>query len=306
MEALVCDICGGNLAVGTGGKIFCGSCGMEYTQERMREKYQERNNVHRVVGSRKTVNWMKRGSAAVSAGNLEEAYECFTRVLEVDPENWRAIFEKGKAGAFQSTLENLRVNELDEGITIALEIIQRSNSAEVEIAEIKNEFAVAQFTLNNAITDLMDENLFEIEDLYYHSHFKQIWNTKLRFLKNVEMLEDALRLIVDLQDDLSKGNVIEFKKRMCMDIVSACRSDQFWYDKSKSTLGYAGFSSSEKQDYLDKFSSLLYDIRFVEPDFATTKYSQPDPFDAGFEADRVDRIVAYWKKQDDKRRLKIT
>ena len=54
------------------------------------------------------------------------------------------------------------------------------------------------------------------------------------------------------------------------------------------------------------FLSLLYDIRFVEPDFATTKYSQPDPFDAGFEADRVDRIVAYWKKQDDKRRLKIT
>ena len=41
MEALVCDICGGNLIMGAGGIATCESCGMQYNMERIREKVQE-------------------------------------------------------------------------------------------------------------------------------------------------------------------------------------------------------------------------------------------------------------------------
>ena len=41
MAALVCDICGGKLVMGSGGIAVCDSCGMEHSPDRMKEKVQE-------------------------------------------------------------------------------------------------------------------------------------------------------------------------------------------------------------------------------------------------------------------------
>lgn len=304
MAALTCDICGGKLAMGSGGIAVCDSCGMEHTKERMQEKVQEIKGVVRVDNSHMIDNWMKMGSSASAAGNHKEAYEYFTKIVEVDPDNWRAIYEKGKSGAWQSTLGDLRTSEIYQGITLALEIIGRSKIPEDETIQLKNEFAVALFNINNAITDLMDQNLSNIDDKYFDSHWDQMWNTRQRYLTNVEQLEDALSLISNLDDDLSKSNIVEFKKRMCSDLKNACDSIQYWTDYSQSSLAYLGFSVSEKQKYIDKFWNLVDDIRVVEPDYATTKYSQPDPFGPGFESNRIDRIFEYWKKRDDERQSK--
>jgi len=37
-------------------------------------------------------------------------------VIEVEPQNWRAIFGKGKAAAWQSTLANSRTSELYQAV----------------------------------------------------------------------------------------------------------------------------------------------------------------------------------------------
>lgn len=299
MAALVCDICGGKLVMGSGGIAVCDSCGMEHSPDRMKEKIQEVRGVVRVDNSHMVDNWMKMGTAAAQAGNNEEAYEYFTKVIEVDPNNWRAIFEKGKAGAWQSTLANLRISELYQGIKMALEIIDGLDLSEEELISIKNEFAVALFNINNAITDLMGQNLFNLDDKYFDAHWDQMWNTRQRYITNVAQLEDALSLISDLTDDLSKSNVIEFKKRMCSDLRSACSSIQYWTSFSQDDLGYLGFKPTEKQQYLDKYWKLVDEIREVDPDFGTDKWSYPDPFGPGLH--RSDEIYNYWKKKDAER-----
>lgn len=305
MAALVCDICGGKLVMGAGGIAVCDSCGMEHSPDRMKEKIQEVKGTVRVDNSHMIDNWMKMGNAAAQAGNNKEAYDYFTKVIEIDTENWRAIYEKGKAGAWQSTLGNLRTSEIYQGITMALEIVNRSELSEDEVVGLKNEFAVALFNINNAITDLMEQNLNDLSDKYFDSHWDQMWELRQRYLSNADQLEDALSLISDLEDDLSKQNVVEFKKRMCSDLINACASIQYWNEYSEESLGYLGFSVSEKQKYIVKFWALVDDIRVAEPDYATTKYSQPDPFDPGFESNRADRILEYWKRTDDDRREKI-
>ena len=190
------------------------------------------------------------GLSAAQAGNQKEAYEYFSKVVEVDPENWRAIYEKGKAGAWQSTLANLRTSEIYQGILMALEIIGRSDLSEEDLISIKNEFAVALFSINNAITDLMDRNLSSLDDIYFDSHWNQMYDTRERHITNVTQLEDAMSLIADLDDDLSKRNVIQFKMRMCDDLRSACESIQYWTDYSQSSLDYFGYTSSEKKNIL--------------------------------------------------------
>lgn len=302
MAALVCDICGGKLVMGAGGIATCESCGMEHSQDHMKEKIQEIKGVVRVDNSHMVDNWMKMGSAAASAGNHKEAYEYFTKVIEIEPENWRAIYEKGKAGAWQSTLGNLRTSEIYQGIQMALEIIKRSNMSEEELKDVKNEFAVALFNFNNAITDLMSENLFNLDDKYFDSHWDMMWNTRQRHITNVDQLEDALSLIADLDDELSKSNVIEFKKRMCADLKAACESIQYWTDYSQTSLGYLGFKPEEKKKYLDKFWNLFDEIREVEPDYCTGKYSYPDPFGPGLH--NSDEVYRYWQKADAERKAR--
>ena len=299
MAALVCDICGGKLVMGSGGVAVCDSCGMEHSPDRMKEKIQEIKGVVRVDNSHMVDNWMKMGTAAAQAGNNKEAYDYFTKVIEVNPNNWRAIYEKGKAGAWQSTLANLRISEMYQGIKMALEIIETLDMSEEDLISTKNEFAVALFNINNAITDLMDQNLSNLDDKYFDSHWDQMWETRQRYLTNVSQLEDALTLIADFTDDLSKSNVIEFKKRMCSDLRNACSSIQYWTSYSQDNLGYLGFKPNEKQQYLDKYWKLVDEIREVEPTYGTDKWSYPDPFGPGFHGS--DEIYRYWQKKDAER-----
>lgn len=294
MAALVCDICGGKLVMTTGGIAVCDSCGMEYSQERMKEKIQEIKGVVRIDNTHMIDNWMKLGTAAASAGNHKEAYDYFTKVIEIDPDNWRAIFEKGKAGAWQSTLGNLRTAELYQGITASLEIINRSDIPAEDMVQIKNEFAVALYSFNNAITDLMERNLRNIDDKYFQAHWDNMWDTRQRYITNIEVLEVAMTLIADLDDDLSRRNVIEFKKRICSDICNACDSIQYWTDYSQSRLGYLGFTPEEKKPLIDKFWNLVEDIRIVEPDYKTGEFGLPDPFGPGLHLSK--EIAEYWRK----------
>ena len=66
-------------------------------------------------------NWMNLAAAAAEAGNHEEAYGYFTRVLEVEPENYEAWLGKAVAAGWGSGLNADRFSELLAGIQRALE-----------------------------------------------------------------------------------------------------------------------------------------------------------------------------------------
>ena len=67
MEALVCDICGGKLVMGSGGIAVCDSCGMEHSPDRMKEKVQEIKGTVQVDNSHMIDSWMKMGKSASEA-----------------------------------------------------------------------------------------------------------------------------------------------------------------------------------------------------------------------------------------------
>ncbi|MPM64981.1 hypothetical protein SDC9_111873 [bioreactor metagenome] len=308
MAALVCDICGGKLVMGSGGIAICESCGMEHSPDRMKEKIQEIKGTVRVDNTHMIANWMKMGTAAAQAGNHQEAYDYFAKVIEVDPENWQAIYEKGKAGAWQSTLDNLRTTEIYQGITNALDIILHIEMSEEELVSVKNEFALQLYRINNAITDLMKDNLKKHKDLYGESNWNDMWDTRERAITNVKQIEDAMNLILHLDDDLSKKTVVVMKMRICLDLIYVCGYWTYWVDYSKTLKKGFGFSAEEKQQYVDKFWKLVGEIRETEPDFATRKYLQIDPFDAPVyesDPDRADKIFKHWELIEIEKKAKI-
>lgn len=301
MAALVCDICGGKLMMGAGGIATCDSCGMEYTQDRMKEKIQEIKGVVRVDNSHMIDNWMNMGKAAAEAGNQKEAYEYFTKVLEVEPDNWRAIYEKGKAAAWQSTLGNLRLSELYQAVKAALSIIEKLGMPEENVREIKNEFLVAIYSVNNAIYDLKKQNFDRHDDKYYDLHWDEWWDVHQSTARQtILQIEDAMSLIEGFDDETSVSNILFMKKRICELLRDICDCQTtYWDNYNQETLRCFGIDENQKKPFVEKHTKLVMEIRETEPDYASSKYSMIDPWSPPYrwESNRYEKIEKYWKSQ---------
>ena len=310
MRGLVCDFCGGNLVISSGGNAICKNCGIEYDKKCIQEKIQKNLNIDNntmINSSIKTDSdtierWMDMAKFAMNAGNNQEAYDYFTRVIELDPNNWRAIFERGKAAAWQSTLANLRISELYEAISRCIDIIQKTGMEEQEFIKLSNEFAMYIFDINNAVTDLVKRNFLDIQmnDLYFDLNWDDMWQERQQCLNNIEFMEVAMSFIDNFEDTLSKSNIIKIKKRMCLDLSSACDHVCYWTDYSKENLACFGFSAEEKRIYIEKYADLLKDIRKIEPGYLTEKNSYLlDPFSPSLRYDpsRNIKIFNYWKNR---------
>lgn len=111
MSALVCDICGGKLKVINGKMAVCESCGMEHSLERVREKYRGSQTVVHVDNAHLIINYYDMAQDAYDTGNKEEAERYCNKIIEIDSTNTGALFLKGKAVGWQSSIGAFRFKE---------------------------------------------------------------------------------------------------------------------------------------------------------------------------------------------------
>lgn len=143
-----CPQCGGELQLDNGKETgFCMHCGSKIV-------ISEAIRTIKVDNTHMVANWMNLGQSAAKAGNNEEAYQYFAKILEADPENWEAFFFKGRAAAWQSSIAKPRFNELFEGINQANIIMDRKNISIEEKISAVNEFADAIYSITDAFYDL--------------------------------------------------------------------------------------------------------------------------------------------------------
>jgi tetratricopeptide (TPR) repeat protein len=117
--AAKCPQCGGDLQLDNEMETgFCMHCGSKIIVH-------EAIRAVRVDNTHMIDTWMKMGDLAAESQNLSEAYEYYTKVVEVQPDNYWAIYKKGKAAGWQSTLANVRFTEsavcFAKAIELALE-----------------------------------------------------------------------------------------------------------------------------------------------------------------------------------------
>ncbi len=129
MAALVCDLCGGKLVMGAGGIAVCDSCGMEHSADRMKEKVQEIKGTVRVDNSHMVENYLEMAQNAKDSGNNAEAESYCNKIIEIEPTNYKAWMLKGESAAWQSSLQNSRV---DEGVAAFVKAI---NNAPEEVKD---------------------------------------------------------------------------------------------------------------------------------------------------------------------------
>ena len=115
MKRLTCEMCGSTELLKQEGVFVCQTCGTKYSVEEakkmMVEGTVEVSGTVKVDQSHLTENFLDMARSAIASGNHSEAEQYCNKVIEIDPNNYKAFLYKGTATAWQSTFANLRILE---------------------------------------------------------------------------------------------------------------------------------------------------------------------------------------------------
>ena len=169
----ICPNCGGELRVPEDRKIVkCMYCGHDIILHETKN-----NNLQPSVE-----NWLKLADA-VKEANPEEAYGYYQKVLEVEPENWRAWFGKVKTINVQYIMANSQsklsamlvnqkifeiINDLQKAIQYCPEIEMNKllKSAIIELIQLAMKYRV-NILFFSTIPNINFFELFEKEEFYF-------------------------------------------------------------------------------------------------------------------------------------------
>lgn len=110
MKALICDICGGKLIMDTSTYAVCESCGMHFTKTRIQKKIEEINNI-KIDNTHLIPNYLINAKREYKLKNYANSEEFCHKILELQPDNADALYQKALAIGYQTTLNNFRLKE---------------------------------------------------------------------------------------------------------------------------------------------------------------------------------------------------
>lgn len=151
MKALVCEMCNSNDVVKQDGYFVCQNCGTKYSVEEARKIMLEGPVV--IDETAKVDNYYNLAENALASSNNKAAEDYCNKILEIDPNHWKAWLLKGKAAGWQSTLANLRLAEAMNCFTNAV-----SNAPEECVDDIHADVLNEVEKLNIAIISLCCDN----------------------------------------------------------------------------------------------------------------------------------------------------
>lgn len=173
MKQMVCEMCGGTDLIKLNGVFVCQICGTKYSSEEAKKMIIEGNvdvsgSTVKVDDTGKIENYLMMAQNAYDSSNQKEAENYCNKIIEIDPDNYKAWLLKGYAAGWQTTLANLRLEETVNCFSKAVD-----NAPEDEKENVKKKaadeldklsFALVSLTCNNYAKNASTRNANEIKN----------------------------------------------------------------------------------------------------------------------------------------------
>ncbi len=158
MKQLTCEMCGGTDLVKQDGMFVCQTCGTKYSVEEAKKMMIEgtvdvSGSTVKVDNSASIDNYFILAESAYDSSNKKEAESYCNKILEIEPENYKAWLIKGKAAGWQSTLREIRIEESINCFTKAVD-----NAPEDDVERVKKEASQEIEELSTALMKLCCDN----------------------------------------------------------------------------------------------------------------------------------------------------
>ena len=130
MQALICEMCNSHDIVKQDGLYVCQSCGTKYSIEEAKRMFQNGMTVQIDRGN-EIENRVNNAINEYNSGNYDVAFNLFSDVLNIDPNNYRAIIYKGICSGWKSTMTSFTIGITEKEILRAIPIFS---------SQVKNSF----------------------------------------------------------------------------------------------------------------------------------------------------------------------
>jgi len=190
---MTCPGCGGELMISTKQeKAICNYCGKPFLVMKNSSKTEA-----------SAENYIRLAKMAQSAQNSKEAYEYFSKALELEAENVIALYGKAQVTGGLSTLEYPRIDEAISYFREAINLCpndERSvlqKKAAMEIAEMCELFALLSFEYFTKLVEI-----FSHEMVIYNRFADELQTSWLEFLKNTTFALNRFDTVLnDIKDN---------------------------------------------------------------------------------------------------------
>ena len=126
MKKITCEICESTDLVKQDGVFVCQNCGCKYSVEDIKKMMNaEISNISDTATVDRTLqieNIMKNADITFASANYIEAVKLYSEAMNIDPENPHAIMYRAISSAWQSTVNNCRIVEIDRAAKKALSL----------------------------------------------------------------------------------------------------------------------------------------------------------------------------------------
>ena len=120
LEVLKCPQCGGDVELDENQQYgFCKYCGAKVQNTNFKVIKGE----VKIVGNPTVQNFMKLAKRDFEDENYGEALENYNKVLDIEPDNWEAVYRRGICITKTTTLGAFRMEDIVKGSKNALKII---------------------------------------------------------------------------------------------------------------------------------------------------------------------------------------
>ena len=139
MKRLTCEMCGSTNLVKQDGMFICQDCGTKYSVEEakkmMVEGTVEVTGTVSIDRSNEINNRLANAINEFRNGNNDVVFSICSDILNIDPENYRAIIYKGLADGWRSSLDMPKLDIASAELQRAIAILRKNTPTDREYTE---------------------------------------------------------------------------------------------------------------------------------------------------------------------------
>ncbi len=273
MKAIKCELCGSNDIIKQDGFFVCQYCGTKYSLEEakkmMIEGVVEVTGTIKVDDSKQIENYRKLAQRAFKDKNYEEAYQYCDKILQLNPDDWEAVYKKGISSAWRFNLANSKMDEAIKASKNAFEII-------IKVLKTTDE----SFMEQTKIVMASDMNILAVSfgnmAMNYYKKNWELHNVMLQFWRNlrdcIELEEYAKGLLskkMIANNQTARALYINILKNLVIYYCEICMQRKYRSRCDEYGVAYANdhYNEEYRRMTIEKYNNIVAEIRQYESNY---------------------------------------
>lgn len=260
LETLSCPNCNGEVELDDEQEYgFCKYCGAKVQNTNFKKVKVK------IEGNPTIQNYIKLAERDYNDENYEEALGKYNKVLDIDPDNWKAVYRRGVCITKTTTLRDFRIEDIVKGSKNALKILEKDKEMQKELDQIKMDMAYDIVMACFSLYTFAFKHYWKYWEL--KNSAPEMWNRSVRILtaeiystELVESLPENIKATMSLE---SRDAILQaIYKHIILNCITLCESRSF---KNENMVVKTWVKNEDRAVYVTIYDKFVEKLKKLDP-----------------------------------------